>query len=165
MREFARNFPDHYRAADVRESLGEMEENLAKLQRELGVEGEAGYELGYLHDLLRADLELGDFSTARQTGRQIMAKHPDFAPVYNNLSQIEFMEGNHEQALAYTRRVLTLEPDNFQASANLTRYLFLLGHVEEAHAQAEHLASLPTRGLEFWVKQAEAFTHLGEHAR
>ena len=162
---FLQNFPDHERAAEVRQSISKIETGLTDLLTDLGTTGAAGFALGDLHDRLRAASELGDFAGARQIGRQLLDQYPEFVPALNNLSQIEFVEGNSEQALAYTRRVLSLQPDNFQASANLTRYLLLMGQVEAAQAQAAHLAAIQTSGSEFWVKQAETFTYLRDDQR
>ena len=162
---FLQNFPDHERASEVRQSIGKIETGLTDLLTDLGTTGTAGFALGDLHDRLRAASALGDFAGARQIGRQLLDQYPDFVPALNNLSQIEFVEGNSEQALAYTRRVLSLQPDNFQASANLTRYLLLMGQVERAQAQAAHLAAIQASGSEFWVKQAETFTYLADDQR
>ncbi len=162
---FLQNFPEHARAADVRQSIDEIESGLTDLLPAFGETGAAGFALGALHDRLRAALELGELAGARQIGSQLLDQYPDFVPALNNLSQVEFVEGNSEQALAYARRVLSLQPDNFQASGNLTRYLLLMGQVEAAQAQADHLAALQASGSEFWVKQAETFTYLGDDQR
>ena len=163
--EFLRRFPDHQRAEEVRGLLAQDRELLDRLSPALGVEGEAGYELGYQHDLLRAEVELGDDAVALKLGRQILEEYPNFTPAFNNLSQLEFRMGNSETAIKYARHVLDIAPDNFQASANLTRYLYLLGHVEEATSQSNHLDSLQSTMAEFWTKKAETFTYLGQHAR
>ncbi len=114
---FLQNFPAHDRAPEVRQSIGQIEAGLVDLLPSLGVTGAAGFALGDLHDRLRAASELGDFAGARQIGRQLLDQYPDFVPALNNLSQIEFAEGNSKQALAYTRRVLSLQPANFQAAS------------------------------------------------
>lgn len=165
LQRFVQTFPDHERAAEVRQSLADMRESLIKLTAELGVEGEAGFALGLLQDRLRAEVELGDFTQARKIGTELLAQYPEFVPALNNLSQIEFYEGEYEKALEYARRVLTLQPDNFQAAGNLTRFLFQLGQVAEAEALADHLDRLNVDSMEYYIKKAEALTYLGDHKR
>lgn len=165
LEEFARKYPDHQRASRTRKMLDDLEGGLPELMEPLGVAGEEGIELGFQHDLLRADIELGDYPQAQKRGREFLERYPDFIPARNNLSLLEFQEGNSEGAIEYAQQVLRRDPDNFQASGNLARYLYLVGRVEEAQTQAEHLDSMDIQGTEFWAKKAETFTYLGDHAR
>jgi tetratricopeptide (TPR) repeat protein len=161
-RRFLARFPDDPHAAEVREIMANLETGLAEAISQLSLSGEAGLELAAQHDEVRTRLEHGQFREARRVAQQLLKRHPDFVPVLNNLSQVDFMEGQVEPAMATARRVLSLDPANLQAQANLTRYLYLSGQAEAARHQAEQLKALPLEGPDDAVKKAEALTFLGD---
>lgn len=159
---FVDQYPDHERADEIRAKLSKLQVISADLMAQLDPEGEDNSELAFWHDMLRASLELLDFDAARQIGKDLLEKHPTFAPALNNLSQIEFLDGDAELAIEYCQRVLQADPDNFQASGNLTRYLYLMGKEDEAHREAERLKILDSEDGDIWLKKAEALSYLGD---
>ncbi len=161
-RRFLARFPDHARAAEIRQIVADLEQGLAESLVNLGVTGEDGLALAAQHDEVRAYLELGQSAQARQVAKQLLRRHPDFVPVINNLSLVDFMEGNPVQAIAAARRVLSLEPQNLQALGNLTRYLLFTGETAAARQLAEQLQAVPVDGLEKALKKVEALTYLGD---
>jgi tetratricopeptide (TPR) repeat protein len=161
-RQFLARYPDHERAEDVHQIMADLEPSMAKVLADLELQGEDALELAAQHDEVRAALEMGQFREARKTAKLLLSRHPHFAPVHNNLSQVDFAEGRIEQAIATAHHVLSFEPDNFQALSNLTRYLYLSGQTEAARKQAERLKQVESKYSEVWVKKAEAFTYLGD---
>ena len=161
--QFLKRYPSHERIEDVHKAKAILDPEVERIVADFKFSGPDVFELTAEHDRVRAYMEQGGFQEARQAALRFLKKKPDFAPVLNNLSQVEFMEGHFAQAITTARRVLEFEPDNYQALANLTHYLYLTGEIEEARQQAARLKNIITSGLsDSWVKKAEAFTYVGD---
>lgn len=153
--------PDHARASEVRKTMQGLQQALEDAMHNADLHGADLLALAVRHDTVRLMLELGEFQQGRQAARKLIQEHPTFAPAYNNLSQIEFLEGHYAEAIRYTRRVLEFEPRNYQALANLSRHLYLDGQLEEAHRYATQLKAVQMENdVEIDVKKAETFTFL-----
>lgn len=163
-RSFVERWPEHEQAPPVRAAIAGIEGHLETLLAELGVSGDEGMELALLHEQTQALLAQGQYPQARQVGRQLLARLPEFAPVLNNISQAYWLEGRPEQAMATAREVLAFAPENVHALSNLARFACLSGRMEEAREYAEHLKASAAPGSDREYKVAEALSYLGDDA-
>jgi Flp pilus assembly protein TadD len=106
-------------------------------------------------------MEQGQTAHARSVVSQLLDRLPDFIPALNNLSMMQYLDNQSDEAIATAERVLELQPQNFHALGNLARYLFLQGRVEEARRAAERLNAAQADRGDIWLKRAEAFSFLG----
>jgi tetratricopeptide (TPR) repeat protein len=162
--DFLRRAPDHPKAADAREMAGVLEKAVAAMLAELGVAGDEGYRLAELHEEVQACLNQGQYARARQLAADFLRRHPNFAPVLNNLTQAYAVDGYLAEALATTERVLAFEPDNIHALSNRTRCLVLLGRLDEAWQVAQRLKESHALAVDGGLKKAEALSYLGDDA-
>ena len=155
-------WPDHLRAAEVRETIDDLEARLEQILADLGLSGDQGFEIAALHEQARSLMEQARYAEARRVAEQLLHRQPDFAPALNNISLSYGVEGRLDQAIASARRVLDFDPDNFHALANLVRFCCLNGRPDEARQWADRLAHVETNGLDAWTKKAEAASFLGD---
>ena len=84
-------------------------------------------------------MELGNYTRCRQLAKKLLQQRPDFVPILNNLSQVDWLEGDLPGAIETSRKVLEIDPQNVHALSNLTRYLFMQGKQDEAWEFAKRL--------------------------
>lgn len=161
-RQFLTRWPEHPEAAHVREIVDKLEAGLQEMIAEAGFVAAEGVAAAELHEEVQVALDGGRYEEGYALAQKLIERHPRFAPVYNNLSQMQFLNGQTEAALETARHVLSFAPDNFQATANLARMLFLLGRPAEAQPLAEKLKTLHSENRDIWVKKAETFSFLGD---
>lgn len=159
---FLERFPDHERAAEARDTVQRLAEPLAQYLHDLGFSGDDGLQLAALHEESNALLERGDLREARRLAERLLKRKPDCLPSLNNVSQLYWMEGMADRAVAAAQQVLSIEPDNPHALSNLARYHFLAGRPADARDVAERLKRVANEAPERWVKQAEAMAFLGD---
>lgn len=176
--EFLRRWPEHPDAPEVRKSIASLQEDLTPFLIELDLLEEnpaeeevdasrlaEALEIAVLHERLQLCLADGRVAEARRLAEQALRKRPEFPASQNNLSLIQFAEGDLPGAVATSRRVLQSHPDNYHALANQVRYLCQLGLFEEAKSSAARLSEIREGGDDLWIKKAEAFTFLGDDAQ
>ena len=161
---FLERWPEHPDAAKARKSVEDLEPLLRESLEKSGLTGEDGFEMAALHEESQLLIEQGDYDEARALVEQALKRKPDFVSARNNLSQIDYLLGRTSEAVAAAQQVLERDPQNFHALSNLTRYLVLLGRRDEARQYAERLKPLESDRIELRIKQAEAFTFLGDDA-
>ena len=161
--QFLNRYPTHERSKDALETKTMLQPQVERIMADLDFSGPDIFELAAEHDRVRAYMEQGNFRESRQAAQRFLKKKPGFAPVLNNLSLVEFMEGRFETAIATAQRVIEHDPENYQALANLVHYLYLTGENKEARQHAAHLKTITTAKMpDLWVKKMEAFTYLGD---
>jgi tetratricopeptide (TPR) repeat protein len=163
-RRYLKRFPDHEQIGKAQEAVTLLETELPSMLATFGVSGDEGFALAVQHDEIRVAVETKQLQEARRAANKLLKQYPDFAPALNNLSQVDFMEGRVEQAIALAERVLAFDPNNFQALGNLARYQFLSGRREAAQATAARLKLVESDNADIWLKKIEALTHLGDDA-
>lgn len=165
-RGFLREFPDHEAAPDARLTVAELEGVLAPMLASLGTGAEADsaelLELACLHEQLQFQTATGHYTEGRRCAERLLRKRPQFIPALNNLSLIYLAEGDLHRALSTAQRVLEIDPDNYHALSNEVRFLCQDGRFEAAQQPAARLQALHSDLPDFWLKQAEAFSYLGE---
>ncbi len=163
-RYFLERWPEHPRAAEVRETLARLEPELETVMAETGLAGEERHELAALHEEMQLSIERRQTAAARSLAELLLRRRPDFVPALNNLSLAEATEGLLERAIGTAKRALGLQPENVHALGNLVRFLCQEGRLEEAREWAARLKAAPAETSERWLKKAEAFTYLGDDA-
>ena len=122
-------------------------------------------DLGFAskHEELRLDMEQGNYNRCRQLGKVLLQQRPGFIPVLNNLSLIEWLDGNLLVAIELCHKVLETEPDNIHALSNLTRFLFMQGRRNEATVFAIRLKESNASAADRWLKKAEGLSFIGDN--
>ncbi len=161
-RDFLAEWPDHEEAPRIRQDVVLLETNAQSYLAEAGLAGEEGLAKLMMHEEIQVMLHDGRYKEGETMARKLIATHPQFAPAHNNLSLMFHLTGRIEEAIAVSRHVLSFDPDNFQATGNLARYLFLNGQREESVAVAARFKEIRSDNPDFWVKQAETFSFLGD---
>jgi tetratricopeptide (TPR) repeat protein len=159
-RQFLKHWSHDDRASDVQKTVQQLEKGLGEILAELGDTSASGYEFACQHEELMLMMEAGNYSRCRQLAKKLLQQRPTFAPILNNMSQVEWLEGNLAQAIEMSRKVLEIEPQNVHALSNLTRYLFMQGKKDEASMVAEQLKNSATPAADRWVKKAEALSFI-----
>ncbi|MGH9847872.1 MAG: tetratricopeptide repeat protein, partial [Blastocatellia bacterium] len=85
-----------------------------------------------------------------------------FKAAYNNLSLMQYYNGQIADAIANAERALSIKPDDFHAHSNLTRYLLAEGRAEEARLYVERMKAIESGVFDKWLKQAEACATIGD---
>jgi tetratricopeptide (TPR) repeat protein len=157
-------WPEHERAAGVRETAARLEAMAREILADAAVTGDDALEVGALHEEAQVLMEGGRLAEARATAQELLRRRPDFAPAYNNLSLIEMLGGDTDAAIATARRVLELDAQNFHALGNLTRFHVMRGEFDEAREYAARLRAARSENPDIYVKKAEALSYLGDDA-
>ncbi len=131
---------------------------------ELGATGPDGMAALMLHEQAVEALGAGELDAAAGFIRELLDTLPDCVPALNNLSLIAWVEDRPDDAIGLARRVLAHDPDNVNALANLVTYLFRRGQLAEAEAVADRLRQVAPSDETHCLKQAEAFSYLGDDA-
>lgn len=161
-RRFIIEWPEHKESDRVRQDIVKLEDGAQLFMGEANLAGEDGLATLFTHEEIQVMLQDGRYQQGEALARKLIANHPKFAPAYNNLSLMLHLTGRVEEAIAVERGVLSFAPDNFQAIGNLARFLFLNGQREEAFSMADKLKALVLDEPDFWLKQAETFSFLGD---
>jgi len=162
-RRFLERWPDHERAAEVRETVAELESKMSELLAELSMpDDEVGRQIAIQHEEMQAYMAQGRFREVRQVAEAILRREPRFAPALNNLSLAHWAEGRLDRALDTARRVLAFEPDNIHALSNVIRFTCASGRSDEARPYAERLKASAAPAWDRWVKKAEGLSFIGD---
>ncbi len=161
-RQFLQRWPQHVMAVHAREMVDELEAMVPPLLAALDLPAEDGFDLLLQHEQAQSHLTRGEYEQFIRVAEALLKRYPRFAPVLNNVSQAYWMQGKTERAIEYARRVLEFWPDNVHALSNLVHFLCARGDVAQASLYAQRLKECPPPAMELWVKQAEAFSYLGD---
>lgn len=158
-RQFIRRWPDHHQGDDARKAIKDIESVISNIYQELGPLHKT---LDFLcrYDDLRIQKELGNFNRSRKLGADLLEERPQFAPVFNSLSLVEWSDGNILGAIELCLKVLEFEPENVHALANLTRYAYLRGDEERAKDFAQKLKQSKAHAANIWTAKAQAFSFI-----
>jgi len=161
-RQFLKQWPRDSRTSDAQTIIPSLEEKLTEDLKQLDFSLETGFEFICQHEEMRLNLEQGNFLRCRKLAKALILQRPNFTPVLNNLSQVEWLEGNLAKAVETGLKVLEIEPGNVHALSNLTRLVYMQGKKEEANAYALRLKETGTKATDRWVKKAEALCFIGD---
>jgi tetratricopeptide (TPR) repeat protein len=162
---FLERWPEHERAAEVRQRIEHLKPMVHDRLRKLGFTEEEYDELGALHDESQILMEYGQYAEGRRVAEELIARKPRFAAVRNNLSLMWAMEGNLGKAITVAQETLEIEPDNYHTLANLIHFHVQNGQIEQASQYADRLKSVVDEEMvDIWEKKIEALSYLGDDA-
>lgn len=161
-RQFLKRWPKDERAADVHNTISELEagirENLDKLDFSL----ETGLDFECRHEELQVLMGLENFERCKKMAKSLLKQRPEFVPVLNNLSLIYWLEGNLSAASETSQEVLKRQTDNIHALSNLVRFFWMQGETDKSLALAKKLKESNAEAADRWIKKAEAFSFIGD---
>ncbi len=162
-RHFLQRFPDHERAADVRETVADLEKEMPEFFADIGVSDDADrWRIAVQHEEMQVYLEKGQFQQVRKAAEAILRYDPQFAPALNNLSLAYWMAGRLDKAVEAAQRVLEFEPDNIHALSNRIHFMCASGRIGEAIPYAERLKASTALAWDRWLKKAEGLSFIGD---
>lgn len=161
-RSFLNRWPDDPQADDVRKTVAQVETALERSLVKVEFPVDDLFELAASNEEVLALLAQGQFAQARDAAERLLRAYPRFLPALNNLSEAWLRDGQGEQAIATAQRALEIEPENCHALANLVRYLCLWARLDEARQVAQRLKTVESDRADLALKQAEAFSMLGD---
>ncbi len=161
-RQFLKRWSHDERASDVEKTIPQLENALRELLHDPGDSLETGFEFACQHEEIRLLMESGNYTRCRQVAKKLLQQRPDFVPILNNLSQVDWLEGDLPGAIETSRKVLEIDPQNVHALSNLTRYLFMQGKKDEAWGFAKRLKDSNADAAERRVKVGEALSFIGD---
>ncbi len=123
------------------------------------------FGLMVLHERTQLLTVSGHPDEAIHDAELLLDEVPNALPILNNLSLSRFLTGDVDQAIATAQDVLTQDPDNFHALGNLVRYTFLTARFDEAQTYALRLQKITNDNSDLELKQAEAYSFLGDDAQ
>ncbi|MEM7034338.1 MAG: hypothetical protein AAF629_32645 [Chloroflexota bacterium] len=162
---FLNRHADHSQAAQAQESLVALEKTLEDESANLAPDDADPMTLAIGNDRLRLTLDMGQLREARQIASELLKLNPTLLPVINNLSLLEFLEGNLTTAIDHAEYVLEKDADNFQALGNLIRFLHLSGQIAAAQEKADLFETFQSDDHDIVLKKVETFTYLGDDHR
>lgn len=165
-RQFLERWPDHPRAADVRKTVADLDEDLPEILSETELAGlDQAEELAVWHEEAQVALEQNRISEAISLEERVLERAPTLVSALNNISLAHLIEGRLDQAIATAWRVLDeCDADNFHALSNLIHFLCVAGRVDQARPLAERLKAARSERVDVWVKKAEGLSYLGDDA-
>ncbi|MEO5887284.1 MAG: tetratricopeptide repeat protein [Anaerolineales bacterium] len=161
-RGFLKKWPRHEEAEKIKKTIATLETALTEILAKLDFTLEEGLDFACKHEELQMLMEHQETQRCKQLAESLLKQRPSFAPIWNNLSQVYWIEGNLPKAIETCEQVLKLEPDNIHALSNISRYLFIQGRQEEVILFAEKLKASYAEASEGWIKKAEALCFIGD---
>jgi len=160
---FLERWPDDERAAEVRETIADLEPVLSQSFSAMGFTEAEMYELGPLHDESQVLMDYGRYSEARRMAEELIIRKPKFTAARNNLSLIWALEGNLEKAITVAEETLKIKSDNYHTLGNLVCFHVQSGQIEQARQYADQLEAVVDEEMtDIWLKKIEALSYLGD---
>ncbi|MFH2103921.1 MAG: tetratricopeptide repeat protein [Chloroflexota bacterium] len=159
---FLDRWPGHPAAGDAQKTVQVLHKGLKEIIAELELPEEEGLEFARKHEELQVCLDAGRYQRGKSLAKELRERKPDFAPAFNNLSQIYWLEGNLPEAIQTCQQVLAFEPDNVHALGNIIRFLYLSGRRGEAPTYVERLKRSKAEAADRWKKIGETLSFIGD---
>jgi tetratricopeptide (TPR) repeat protein len=159
-RYFVDNWSQHGKTEEIRKLVASMEPEVEEMIVTGGLTGDDRVESAEMHEELQILLNQNRYEEGSALAALLIERHPHFAPAYNNLSLLQFLNKHSAKAIATARQVLSFDPDNFQAMANLIRFLFLSGERDQARLLVNNLKAMQSENPDIWIKKMETFSFL-----
>jgi len=165
-RRFVELFPDDARAGDASNLARDIQPMLEQAVSGMGLSAPADMDFLCVHEEVQIFMDDGGYGQARHLAESLLRTRPTFVPALNNLSLMEYAQGNLDRAIGTAQRALTVDRDNYHALSNVARYLCLRGNLNEAQQAAARLKLLSQNPkfhtVDFATKTAEALSYLGD---
>ncbi len=160
-------WPDHEKAEKASELLEELQVQVQDVLDHpalAALDEQARIEVAVLHERGQDYLERREYDLARQADAEILQRAPSFLSARNNLSLVNWLQGNLEEAILHAQEVLQQDPENIHALANLIHFHCVQGEIELAQSYVPQLKASPVNVWDQWTKKVEALSYLGNHA-
>ncbi len=164
LRTAAEKFPDHEKAAQTQGTIAKLQPTVDKMMSDMELVGEAGIQIGLLHEQGQVYLTQGDLDLAEQSELEALRLCPTLVSARNNLSLIRWQQGNCDGAIATAHQVLAQEADNIHALSNLIHFHYLKGEFELAAPLGDRLKASQGNAWDGWTKKAEGLSYLRDDA-
>lgn len=161
-RSFLENWPDHDRAADARGVVAELESQIDAYLADMGLVGPEAISVAAMHEKATSLMEWGKYPEVRALEEQVLSNYPHLDAAHHHIMLSYWFEGNAQRAIELCESFFAQNPENYTALGNLIRFLFLSGNLEAAKQRAEQFKSLNGEKIDFYVKQAESLSYLGD---
>ncbi len=161
-RNFLKKWPRHEEAEEIKKTIARLETALSEILAKLDFTLEDGLDFACKHEELQVLMEHQETQRCKQLAETLLKQRPSFAPVWNNLSMVYWIEGNLSKAIETCEQVLKLEPDNVHALSNISRYLFIQGNSEDVMRFSQKLKTSHADAADGWIKKAEALCFIGD---
>jgi len=161
-RNFLKKWPRYEEVEEIKKTIARLETALSEILAKLDFTLDDGLDFACKHEELQILMEHQETQRCKQLAESLLKQRPSFAPVWNNLSMVYWIEGNLPKAIETCEQVLKLEPDNIHALSNISRYLFIQGRKEDATLSTQKLKASHADAADGWVKKAEAFCFIGD---
>lgn len=162
-----KNWPDDPLTASAGETVQQLEQSIEEIYAKFPWTREERPALAVLHEEMMYGIAVNDFTHVIQYGEQLLARSPDFPPVYNNLAIAYRERGKLAEAVRTCEELLARNPDNPHAIVILGDTLYAQGRRREARAAWSRVNSLPAEMLnraDAVTRKLEAHIRLGEYA-
>ncbi len=167
LRTFLENWPQDPLAPEAREILADLEARLSEIIAESTAQypqlsaGER-FELALRHEEVQILLNIGRYEEAYAGAVSLLQMRSDFVPALNNLSLLQWILGNPEEAIETAGIVLSLEGKNVHGLANLIRFLAGEGKKKEAVEYGRRLKGIHPASFLQRYKKMEGLAFLGD---
>ncbi len=161
-RSFLEKWPDHESADRARQVVAQLESKIDAYLADMGLVGPEAISVAAMHEKATSLMDWGKYPEARALEEQVLGNYPHLDAAHHNIMLSYWFEGNAQRSIELCESFCAQNPDNYTALGNLIRFLFLSGNLEAAKQRAEQFKSLKGEKIDFYVKQAESLSYLGD---
>jgi tetratricopeptide (TPR) repeat protein len=158
---FIQRWPGHPKVVEAQKALEILLAGLPNVLTGLNMPESDALAFAAKHEELRVYLETEQFQRGKSLAKELLQIKADFPPIYNNLSQIYWLEGDLPKAIETCKKVLDFESDNIHALSNIIRFLYMAGKKDETTPYVGRLKESKAGAAEKWRKISEALSFIG----
>lgn len=159
---FLERWPEHEDAAETRGILEIVEKDLRETFQDLEMDGEEALRLALENENVQLLMGREQHQPAIKLAQRLIEQYPRFAPAYNNLGQIYWLQAQWQNAIDIEQRVLAFDPENVHALGNLARYSLITGRSEDAQEYARRLKASTRPAADRAAKIVETLSFIGD---
>ncbi|MEW5870594.1 MAG: tetratricopeptide repeat protein [Chloroflexota bacterium] len=159
---FLEGWPEHEDADEVRKVQEAVNEDLRENFRDLEMGEDSAMQLALDHEGMQLLMGREQYQQAIKLGQRLIEQYPRFAPTYNNLGQIYWLQAQWQSAIDIEQQVLAFDPENVHALGNLARFSLVVGRGEDAQEYARRLKASTRPAAERMTKTVETLSYLGD---
>lgn len=162
-----KNWSDDPLTASAGETVRQLEQSIEEIYAKFPWTSEERPALAVLHEEMMYGIAVHDFTHVIQHGEKLLARSPDFPPVYNNLALAYRERGKLAEAIRTCETLLARDSENPHAIVVLGDTLYAQGRRREARAAWSRIGSVPVDKLDradALTRKMEAHIRLGEYA-
>ena len=155
-------WPYSKKTSSVQEIIQKLEMDISESSSKLTFSLEPGLVFFSKHEQIQILMNQGNFEQSKEIAGEIISQRPNFAPVWNNLAHIAWLEGNLSNAIEILQKVLDFQPENVHALSTLCNYLYMQGKNKESFILAGKSHESRPSGYQFWLEKVKALGFIGD---